>query len=521
MEENFVKYPIGIQDFESLIEDGFIYIDKTGFIYQLATGGKCYFLSRPRRFGKSLTLSTLKAYFEGKKDLFKGLAIYELEKEWKKHPVFLFSFARFEKTQQNSLEDLLDFYLKIYEKEYGIEKQERDTNFSNRFAQLVMKAYEVTGQKVVVLVDEYDSALVSTITDPDMHEHMKNLLKPFFTVLKDLDSHVRFAFLTGITRFSRMTIFSGLNNINDISLDSKYSALCGVTPDELEKYFRKGIEKLAEDYGKNYGEMIQELKAYYDGYHFSKKSPDIYNPFSILNVLSKAEMSNYWFSTGIPSFIVKRMKENDIDLEKYMNPSASETILSEADNAYTSETAILFQAGFLTIKGYEEADGVYKLGIPNREVREGMSTLFMQNFLSPDELNNISVLTELSRSVKDGNPEKFLTILQGFFAGVPFDMSKGDKEVYFHNAFYIVTNLLGLRVKTERHISTGSIDIVISTPLFVYIIEIKLNKTAQEALDQIESKNYTLPWVADGRKVFKIGVNFSSESRTLSDWIIR
>ena len=518
MEATRAKYPVGIQDFEKLITGGFIYVDKTDILYKMVNEGNCYFLSRPRRFGKSLTLSTLKAYFEGKKELFEGLAMSQLEKEWRKHPVFHLSFAIFGKSRERSLESILEHYLSEWEKEYGVDSVK--LNYETRFATLIKRAVEKTGEKAVVLIDEYDSALVSTMQDPALHEHIKDLLKPVYTVLKDYDGYIRFALLTGITRFSRMTIFSGLNNLKDVSLWPAYSSICGITPEELEQYFHAGIENVAQRYKLGYEETLTELKNYYDGYHFSMESDDIYNPFSILNALESSILDNYWFATGIPSFIVERMKEKDLDLEKYMNQSASDTVLKEADSAYTSDVAVLFQAGFLTIKGYDFSEKRYQLGIPNREVREGMSKLFMEKFLYPDSMEGENILTNMTRALKAGDPERFLTLLKAFFAGVPFDMSKGSKEVYFHNAFYIVTNLIGLQVQTERHTSAGSIDLVISTPDYVYVIEIKLNKKPQDALDQINSKEYALPWSADHRKLFKIGAVFSTRTRTLRNWII-
>lgn len=517
--EKHVKYPIGLQDFQGLIEDGYLYVDKTGILYDLVSRGSKYvFLSRPRRFGKSLTLSTLKAFFEGKRELFKGLAVFDLEKEWKKHPVFLLSFARFERRNEKSLENILEFYLQNWEKEYGIAPGE--ANFANRFAALINKSVEITGERAVVLIDEYDSALVSTLEDKELHEHTRAILKPLYTVLKDLDSHIRFTLITGITRFSRMTIFSGLNNIQDISLDAEFGAICGITQKELETYFPEGISKIGHYYSLNENECFQKLKSYYDGYHFTDCGPDIYNPFSILNALNRSRLGNYWFATGIPTFIVESMKIRDIDIEKYMNQTADENLLKEADSAYDSDLAILFQAGFLTIKAYDKEENLYKLGIPNREVKEGMSRLFMEKFLKPDINEGTNIIVDLGICLREGNPEKFLKILKEFFAGVPFDMSKGNKEVYFHNAFYIVTNLLGLRVQTERHTSSGSIDLVITTANYVYGIEIKLNKPAQVALQQIETKEYALPWSVEERKLFKIGVSFSSETRNLSEWII-
>lgn len=515
-----VKYPIGVQDFEKIITEGYLYVDKTKLLYNLVQSANCNFLSRPRRFGKSLTLSTLKAYFEGKKELFEGLALSSLEKDWTVHPVFLFSFARFEKKQEMSIESLLEFYLADYERQYGIEKQEPLKNFSNRFATLVKKAAEQTGQKVVILIDEYDSSLVSTLTDGDLHEHIKQILKPFYTVIKDFDHLIRFSFITGITRFSRMTIFSGLNNLNDISLNPQFEDICGITPAELEKYFTDGIKLLGEEYNKTYEETLRILKAYYDGYHFSRRLLDIYNPFSILNCFFNLQLSNYWFATGVPSFIVNRIKERDLDIEHFMNPETSEYVLTAADSAFYSDLAILFQTGFLTIKDFIPSDDTYILGIPNREVKEGMSKIFMEKFLCPDMMQGDNKLMEMTKAIRSGEPEKFLTLLKSFLAGVPFDLSKGNKEVYFHNTFYILTNLIGLKVQAERHTSAGSIDLVISTDKFIYVIEIKMNKKPQEALDQINSKEYALPWAEDNRKLFKIGINFSSRTRNISGWRI-
>ena len=518
MEDRRVKYPIGVQDFGKLISEGYAYVDKTAILHDLITSNSCCFLSRPRRFGKSLTLSTLQAYFEGRKDLFNHLEMSRLEKDWKKHPVFLLSFARFEKNRQDSIENILEFHLRKWEQEYGLTAEGLD--FPNRFANIIEKSANITGQRAVVLIDEYDSALVSTLEDKKLHEHIRSVLKPVYTVIKDCDRFIRFSLITGVTRFSKLTIFSGLNNINDISLYEEYSSICGITSEELDKYFKTGIETLGREIGGTYNETVKQLKDYYDGYHFSKKSPDIYNPFSILNVLKSKSFGNYWYETGIPSIIVERMRNQDLDIERYINPLAPETMLKEADSAYNSDLAILFQAGFITIKGYDRGKNAYRLGIPNREVKEGMSRLFMETFISPDTMKNNALIFDLTDSIRKGDPEGFLNILKGFLAGVPFDLSKGDKEVYFHNAFYIVTSLIGLNVEAERHVSSGSIDIVLSTPDYVYVIEIKLNKKPQDAIDQINSKEYALHWSAGKREVFKIGVVFSSRTRTLKDCVI-
>lgn len=512
------KYPIGIQDFRSLIQDGYYYVDKTALIHRLVNNGKYFFLSRPRRFGKSLMLSTLAYYFKGDKELFEGLAISNLENSWKKHPVFHMSFARFNAQKESNLENILEFYLADWEKEYGLQKN--GLNYENRFASIIKNAAEKTGEKAVILIDEYDSALVSTLENEKIHNDAKELMKAFYTVIKDLDSHIRFAMITGITRFSKLTIFSGLNNLNDISLDQAYSSICGITSEELEKYFQKGIKDLGERFQLDPSSTLLKLKEYYDGYHFSEESAGIYNPFSLFHALEKQKLRNYWFSTGIPSLIAERMRHKDLDLEKYLNPMASDFTLKETDSAYMSDTALLFQYGFLTIKAYDFANDLYTLGIPNREVKEGMSRLLMEKFLYQDVNEGENRIFEISKTVKEGEPEKLMQMIQSFFAGIPFDMSKGSKEVYFHNAFFILLNLLGLKVEAEKHVAGGSIDILLTTADYVYVIEIKLDKPARVALEQINSKDYALAWQAQDRKIFKIGVGFSSERRTIEEWII-
>lgn len=518
MESKSVKYPVGIQDFENLRKDGYLYIDKTDIIYNLVNGGKYFFLSRPRRFGKSLLLSTLKAYFEGKKTLFKGLAIYQLEKEWIKYPVFLLSLARTDAKDPKSVESLLMQQFKLWEKKYGIDKPEE--NLASRFSDLIIRAHEQTRQRVVVLIDEYDNPLINTINDQEIHDRNLSLLKSIYSNLKDLDAHIKFSLLTGVTRFSKLTIFSGLNNLLDITLDKRYATICGITEDELKENFTEGIRTLGENEGWSYDDTLSGLKKYYDGYHFTSISPDIYNPFSIMCAMTQQEISNYWFSTGIPAFLVEKMKEGDTELEPFLNQKVEDVVLRDIDSARHSTLAALFQGGFLTIKGYEKIFNRYRLGVPNLEVKEGLSRLFLEYFLYPDAVKGTNFIFDMIKYAYDGEIDKFMISMQTFFAGVPFDLSKGSKEVYFHNAFYILTSLLGLKTKAEYHTSAGSIDLVIETEKYVYIFEFKLDGSVEQALAQIEQKRYARGFEDNHRKIYKIGANFSSEFRNLESWQI-
>ena len=513
-----LKYPVGIQDFAKIREDKFIYVDKTDLVYELVNRINYVFLSRPRRFGKSLLLSTIRYYFEGRKDLFEGLKIMDLEKEWEKYPVIHLQLSSFQKDKKDSLFEVLDQQLRFWEDSYGLKKQSSD--FSARFRDLIINVKKLTDERVVILIDEYDSPLINTIDQPEIHSSNRGILKSIYTNLKDLDEYIRFAMLTGITRFGKMSVFSSLNNLYDITLDNNFAAICGITHEEVTEYFPQGLHELSlrNDWSKEEG--INELKRHYDGYHFAAYSPDIYNPFSILNAFSKKEIENYWFSTGTPSFLVERLKKEDTDLSEFLNQKVQISTITASDSTYNSIVALLFQTGYLTIKGYDSSRKRFTLGIPNEEVKEGLNRLFLKDFLYPHNETGDAWINRLTDCIETGKPDDFLENLRSFFSGVPFDLSKGNKEVYFHNAFYILCNLIGLYVKAEYHTSFGSIDIVMETKDYVYVMELKLDKSAQEALNQIENKEYALPWKYDCRKVFKIGISFSSETRNIAAWEI-
>ena len=514
-----MKYPIGIQDFEGLRKDGYLYVDKTAIIYQLVTQSKYIFLSRPRRFGKSLLLSTIKAYFEGKKDLFEGLAVESLEKEWKKYPVLMLELSRSTAFDSNSLQDLLAQQFSIWEKEYGI--VEKSESMSARLANIIIKAHETTGERVVVLVDEYDNALINTLHDSDLHERNKELLKSVYSNLKALDAHIRFGMLTGVSRFSHMSIFSGLNNLDDITLNDDYAAICGITPVECKNYFRKGIEEISQNLGKHYDYVLNELKKFYDGYHFSKNCRDVYNPFSLLNAFNNRELGSYWMRTGTPTFLVKKLIEERVDLNEVFNSHATEQSLGETDMSYSSPVALLFQTGYLTIKGYEPRRRRYLLGIPNMEVEEGLFENLMKVSQYRDPNKGRDIIYSISDALHDGDPDQAIKEMRAYLGGIGYPQGHANKEFAFENNLLIPLKLLGMDVQNELHVSSGRIDMVVKTDKYIYIFEFKLDGSAEEALKQIEEKDYALPFESDGRKIYKIGVNFSSEKRNIDSWIIR
>ena len=519
MEQARVKYPIGIQDFEGLRKDGYLYVDKTEIIYQLVTQSKYIFLSRPRRFGKSLLLSTIKAYFEGKKELFEGLAIESLEKEWKEYPVLMLELSRTTAFDSNSLEELLAQQFSIWEKQYGV--VEKSESMSARFANIIINAHETTGERVVVLVDEYDNALINTLHDRELHERNKELLKSVYSNLKALDAHIKFGMLTGVSRFSHMSIFSGLNNLDDITLSDDYCVICGITPEELQKYFRQGIEEMSQNLEMDYSSVLNDLKKFYDGYHFSKNCRDVYNPFSLLNAFNKRELGSYWMQTGTPTFLVKRIIEEKLDLNDLFHSQATEQALGDADLSYTSLVALLFQTGYLTIKGYEPRRRRYKLGIPNMEVSEGLFENLMKVSQYKDSERGRDIIYAMSDSLYEGNPERALEKMKVYLGGIGYPQGHADKEFAFENNLLIPLKLLAMDVHSELHISSGRIDMVVKTDRYIYVFEFKLDGSAEEALKQIEEKEYALPFESDGRKIYKIGVNFSSKKRNIDSWIIR
>lgn len=511
-------YPTGQQDFKKIREEGKVYVDKTGLIPSLINNSHV-FLSRPRRFGKSLLLSTLRYYFEGEKELFKGLEIYNIEKEWKKYPVLCLELSRLDSNNPDSLRSALDYQFSIWEKDLDLDPANYD--YSQRFAQIIKKSWEVNHEKVVVLVDEYDNPLINSLHKDEMHESYKSLLKSIYSNLKSMDEYLRFVMLTGVTRFSKAGIFSGLNNLNDISFDEEFSTICGFTEVEIKKFLWLGVETLAEERNSTPEEAMQLLKMQYDGYHFSDNLIDTYNPFSLLNCLSKRKIANYWIDSGTPTFLVNKLKDSAESFQTLFNDEVDSMDLAAVDTAFTSPVALLYQTGYLTIKSYDKKTGLYRMGVPNKEVREGLFSVLLSQWIEKDRRQTIRTVDRMQQDFEDGNVEEFLEKLQVFFAGIPYKLTSKAPEIYFENNLYVIFQMMGHEVTAEDETSRGRIDLTVKTKDYIYVIEIKVDKSAREALEQIERKGYARKYTNDGRKVICIGINFSSEERNMTEWEIQ
>ena len=509
------KYPVGIQNFEKIRRNGYAYVDKTAAIYWLAETGSYYCLSRPRRFGKSLLLSTMKDYFEGKKELFEGLAIAGLEKDWGEYPVLHLDLNARNYTDVSALHAELNKYLIQWEEKYGLDQ--RDLAVEERFYFVIKKACEITGRKVVILVDEYDKPMLEAIGNPELQEDYRSTLKAFYGNLKSCDEYIKFAFLTGVTKFGKVSVFSDLNHLTDISLDSRYVDICGISEAELRTNFDEGVAELATANNMTKDECYARLKRDFDGYHFQPDTVGIYNPFSLLSTLASGQFKDYWFETGTPTFLVHQLLKTNFLLEDMTREELTADTLNSIEIMDENPLPLLFQSGYLTIKGYDERFGTYTLGFPNREVEEGF-TKFLYPFYVPKTLNksNFSVV-QFVRDIDRGNAKGFMTRLAAMFADGNYQII-GDEEIYFQNTLYTFCKMLGLYVEVERHTSDGRMDILMQTREYIYVMELKVNKTADEALQQIEDKDYAKPFDTDERKLFKIGINFNTEKRLIDDW---
>ncbi len=510
-------YPIGIQSFEKLREEGFTYVDKTRYIYQAATRGRYFFLSRPRRFGKSLLLSTMKAYFEGKRELFKGLAMETLEQEWNSYPVLYLDLNRGKYKDIDELQKVLNDNLTAWENANGIATQ--GETLSLRFMHVIKNLYTATGKQVVILIDEYDKPLLQNVLHTEVQDEMSATLKAFYSVLKSEDQYIRFAFLTGVTKFGKVSVFSDLNNLMDLSLDERYTAICGITEEELHQYFDGRIAELAEKLGKSVDETVETLRLQYDGYHFGANAVGVYNPFSLLNTMESLQIKDYWFETGTPTFLVELLKSTNYDLRRLQAKRISGDVLNGIDGLANNPIPMLYQSGYLTICGYNEEFRSYDLKFPNHEVEYGFTKFILPYYTPRTSNESVYYLQSFIEDVRGGDPEQFMQDLQTFFEAGDYRIA-GDLEKYFQNAMYIVFRLMGLYSKVEYATARGRIDLVVGTTDYLYVVEIKLDGTTQEALQQIEDKGYAKPFALDKRKLYKIGVNFSSETRGISEWEI-
>lgn len=508
-----VKYPIGIQDFEGLRNDGYLYVDKTVLIMQLVNTGKYYFLSRPRRFGKSLLLSTIQAYFEGKRELFKGLAIDTDEMDWDKHPVMHLDLNAQKYDSKESLESVLDSFLSAEEVKYGI-NSEQSKYFGLRFCDVIRNAYNKTGKRVVILIDEYDKPMLQAIGDPELQDEFRSTLKAFYGALKSMDGCIRFAFLTGVTKFGKVSVFSDLNHLTDISMDARYYNICGITEEEIGEYFKEGVSELASANEMTKEECLATLKERYDGYHFHPNAPGMYNPFSLLKTLLTKEFGSYWFETGTPTYLVKLLQRHDYNLETMSKVQATAAVLDSIDAESTNPIPVIYQSGYLTIKGYDSRFKLYTLGFPNKEVEEGFMDYLVPFYTKFDAVESPFQIRCFVDDVEHGRTEQFIKRLKSFFEDTPYEIIK-DLENHYQNVLFIISRLMGFYTKAEYHTSEGRIDMVIQTTDYCYVLEFKLDGTAEEALEQIKDKNYTMPFEMNGQKIIRIGMNFSAATRNI------
>lgn len=511
-----IKYPIGIQTFRKIREEGYLYIDKTALVHKLVKEYSYVFLSRPRRFGKSLLVSTLQAYFEGKKELFAGLKIEKLEEKWTKYPVLRFDLSGKNYTKPENVHNKIDAYLTRMELIYNpIPAKE----IGDRFYNLIYAAYQKTGQRVVILIDEYDKPMLDTMYDSSLLESIKGELRGFYSVLKECDEFIKFVMITGVSKFGKVSVFSGLNNLKDISMRPDYNDICGITEQEFLANFRPSLTQFAEHHKITVDEAAVQFKSYYDGYHFSTNGKDIYNPFSTLNAFEDNKLGAYWFESGSPTYLIRLLMRNHFLLQDLEGVERNESALGNIAAPGEDIVPLLYQSGYLTIKGYDKNSMMYKLGMPNREVTKAfwnsLGDFFFYSGRNTTEFNLNKFVLEL----ESGDIESFMVRLRSMFASISNE-NESDKEVHFQNMITILVKMLGYSVRTEVHSSQGRSDIEIETPRYIYIFELKVNSTSEAALEQIKNKGYARQYEIDTREKILVGANFSPETRTFTGWSV-
>lgn len=512
------KYPIGIQTFSEIRERNYLYIDKTQYLVDFIDKGYKYvFLSRPRRFGKSLFASMIHAYYEGRKDLFEGLAMGEYEKDWVKHPVLHFDMSAAKHMDKDMLERYLADMLTDQEAVFGYKSEKQDPNI--RLKDLVVTANRLTGRKVALIIDEYDAPLLDVAHEELNLVALRRAMQNFYSPIKSLDPYLEFVFLTGITKFAQLSIFSELNNLFNISMYDKYSAICGISSEELHTQMLPDVERLAEHLHLSVDETFERLKRKYDGYHFSKNSEDVYNPFSLIKALASGDIGDYWFDSGTPTYIIKLLQKYNVGLRDLTGQDAGVSDFDVSPENMTTALPLLYQSGYLTIKHYEPMIDLYTLGYPNEEVRTGMVRSLAANYLTPAEGTNSSFVIKFVKAVIADDMEQALTLMRAYLAGVSYRLSnKTERDV--QTIFYLVFSLIGSFIKVEEESAHGRADVVITLPSVVYVMELKFDGSADAALRQIDEKGYLIPYTADGKRLVKVGVNYSSEERTITEWRI-
>ena len=509
------RLPVGIQTFEKIIENDMLYIDKTEYIWNMIHLGSYVFLSRPRRFGKSLLVSTLQAYFEGKKDLFKGLFIETVEKDWTEYPVLRISMASGKHMEKDQLERYLGNRLAEYEGKYGITQPATDNN--DRFTALIQAAYKQTGKKVVILIDEYDAPLLDVVHEKETLPVLRNVMRNFYSPLKDCDSYLQFVFLTGITKFSQLSIFSELNNLKNISMRPDYAGVCGITEDEMLTQMSDYIDDFAEGLQTTREEAIAGLKLQYDGYHFTWPSPDIYNPFSLLNAFQDYDYTNYWFSSGTPTYLIEMLRKYNVVPSKIGSGSVQAKSFDAPTENMKNITPLLYQSGYITIKGYNPVSRNYKLDIPNNEIQAGLMESLLPNYVHEYADEGSSMVGDMYEALYNENLDEMFRLLQAYLLTVPY-CDNANSEGHYQQMLYVIFSLFGRYVDVEVHTPTGRVDIVMKTAKALYLFELKLNKSAETAMKQIDLKDYATKFALSGLPIVKVGINFDPERRTIGDW---
>lgn len=518
------KYPVDTDQFQIIREQGLLYVDKTDLMFDLANRYRYVFLARPRRFGKSLLCNTFKAYFQGQKQLFNGLKVMELEKEWKKHPVLHFTLSGLKNVTVPLAQSKLENLISDYEKIYGRDPEQKTPGA--RFRGLIHRAKEQTGENVVVILDEYDAAIMRLMYEPEQLADMRSMLREFYQVLKDEGAYLRFVFITGVTKFSQLSIFSELNNLNQISLDNRYSGICGITQEELDTVLRPCIEDYAQNLHISVDDAYALLKKNYDGYHFSPKGQDVYAPFSLLRALDKNDTNHYWFESGTSTALLEHLKRYPITRAlDYDGVEVCENEFSIPCESADTPMPLLYQSGYLTIASYDPLLKLYVLKIPNNEVRKGLIDCLMPIILKRTVADNNGLVTAMAKAIFSRDLGKALTALRSYIAKIPYDIITKEewecnesREAFYKLLIYMAFSMLNSIVDTEVKSVLGRADVVIQTNADIFVLELKVDDTVENALQQIDSKGYTIPYEADGRKLTKCGICISSFARNITHW---
>ena len=527
MEMNARKYPVGIQTFDRLRRENYLYIDKTDLVWKMTKEAPFVFLSRPRRFGKSLLTTTLDSYFKGQKDLFEGLKIMDLEKEWESYPVIHIDLSVAKaQTSVEGLRDVLFRLLEGYKTIYGT--GEYETSPGGLFSGLIGRAFQQTGKQVVVIIDEYDVPLLDKLHVPELLDAFRDVMQEFYVQLKANEAKIRFCFITGITKFSQLSIFSTINNLTNISMDSKYAAICGITEEEFTTQMVPDIAMLAKEYECVPEEMQAKLKQQYDGYRFSEKSPDIYNPFSLLKCFNQKKIASYWFESGTPVFLIRQMRHFRTDITTMEHIEASASSFDRPTEAMTTALPLLYQSGYLTIKDYDRETDSYTLAIPNNEVRVGLVDGLIPTYIGLDSGSvRDGFALKFYRALRKEDMDRAMQEMKAFLAGIPYVEGFKEKlkevknyEGFYEYTFWLIFNMMNVYARTQVKCANGRIDFVVQMPDTTYVFELKVNGTAQEALDQINSKGYALPYQTEDRKVVKVGVAFDRETMTVGEYLV-